>query len=111
MSLVDDLHATAIDHAALAITQALAGGAGSDPEYLARAAVEVAAPFLVDAERVAQALAACEPDAHAEQRVAPLPSLLWDRSGKDQARYLELMEAHGWLSLVTIQADGGPVTG
>jgi hypothetical protein len=40
-----------------------------------------------------------------------LPPLLWARSGKAQARYLELMEQHGWLHLAAIRADGGPVTG
>jgi hypothetical protein len=67
--------------------------------------------LLVDAERVEQALAAREPVDRAEQRVAPLPPLLWARSGRDQARFLELMEEHGWLHLVTIRADGGSVTG
>jgi len=32
MSLVDDLRATTVDHAAIAITQVLSGGAGGDPE-------------------------------------------------------------------------------
>lgn len=52
-----------------------------------------------------------EPVDRAEQRVALLPPLLWARSGKAQARYLELMEQHGWLHLAAIRADGGPVTG
>jgi len=111
MTLVDDLRATAVDHAAIAVSQALAGGAGIEPERLARAAVAAAAPLLVDAERVARALAAREPVDRAEQRVAPLPSQLWTRSGHDETRYLELMEQHGWLHLATIRADGGPAAG
>ena len=111
MTLADDLRTVAVDHAAIVITKTLASGGGSSPEHLARAAIEVATPYLLDAQRVDDALAARKPDVRAEQRVAPLPPLLWVRSGQDVARFLELMEEHRWLTLTTIRADGETVTG
>jgi hypothetical protein len=110
MTLADDLRAAA-QTTPPSPSRRPSPAVPADPERLARAALAVAAPFLVDAERVEQALAAREPVDRAEQRVAPLPSLLWTRSGKDEARFLGLMEQHGWLKLATIRADGGQVTG
>jgi hypothetical protein len=111
MTLADDLRAVAVDHAAIVITKILASSGGSSPERLARAVLEVATPYLLDAQRVDDALAARMSDVRAEQRVAPLPPLLWIRSGQDVVRFLELMEEHHWLTLTTIRADGETVTG
>lgn len=106
MTLADDLRRTALDHAAIAIAQALTGNGSTNPERLARAAVEVAVPFLLDGERVEQALAAREqPDGFSRQ-ARPLPSVLWERADGDEDRHLELMEQHGWMELATIRADG-----
>jgi hypothetical protein len=103
MSLVDDLRQAAFDAAAIAITQSLTGNGGTDPERLAKAAVEAAAPFLEDARRVDGALAAREP-----QQPRFHPHLLWEEAAGDEHRYLELMEEYGWLSLTTCQVAESP---
>jgi len=92
MALADDLRGAAVNHAVIAITQGLAGTGGIDPEQLAGVAVAVAAPLLVNAERVAQALAVCEPGDPAQ-----LLLLLWTRSGRDEAR--------GGLIIAYLQVD------
>jgi hypothetical protein len=58
MSLADDLRRAAVGHAAIAITRA---GAGASPDRLALAAVEMAEPYLANAQRVDDALAARRP--------------------------------------------------
>ncbi|WP_173054836.1 hypothetical protein [Phytohabitans houttuyneae] len=59
MSLADDLRSAAADHAAAAISQALASGA--DPYRLAHVAVQAAAPLLLDAHLVDEVLRARRP--------------------------------------------------
>lgn len=108
MSLADDLRNAAVDVAAVAITQALTGTGGSDPEKLARAAVEAAEAFLEDARRVDQVLALREPEKPRQSHIHPIH--LWDLAAGDEHRYLELAEQHGWLTLATMRVDGGTVS-
>ncbi len=106
MSLADDLYATAADHVAVVLLRMLSKG-HTQPEPLARAAVEVAGPLLVDAWRVERALAArvsVDPSAPQPQI---MPGQLWEQAAGDEPRYLDLMCQHGWLELETVRlADG-----
>lgn len=110
MSLADDLRQAAVDVAAIAITQALTGNGGTDPERLARAAVEAAEPLLEDARRVDEVLALREPTDPRKVRPRIHPRVLWEEADGDEHRYLELMEEHGHLTLTTTRVDGGTVT-
>ncbi|WP_173056958.1 hypothetical protein [Phytohabitans houttuyneae] len=108
MSLADDLRAAAVDVAAAAITQSLTGTGGCNPEQLARAAVEAAAPFLADARLVDEVLAVREPVDPRKQRPRIMPTVLWEEAAGDEHRYLELAEEHGWLSLATCRVADYP---
>lgn len=108
MSLADDLRAAAVDVAAAAITQAITGSGGCDPERLARAAVEAAEPFLDDARRVTEVLALREPTDPRKVRPRIAPEALWEEADGDEHRYLELAEQHGWLTLTTTRVGSSP---
>jgi O-acetyl-ADP-ribose deacetylase (regulator of RNase III) len=107
MTLADDLRQAAVDVAAARITQTLTGTGGCDPEQLARAAVDAAAPFLEDARRVDEVLAMREPADRRNERPKLTAAVLWREAGGDEQLYLELMEEHGWLTLTTCRVDGG----
>jgi hypothetical protein len=106
MSLADDLRATAVDQVTVVLQRMLSTGR-VQPELLAQAAVEVAGPLLLDAERVEDALAARVPVDQSRQRARIMLGRLWEQAGGDEARYLDLMCLHGWLELSTIRLAGG----
>jgi hypothetical protein len=117
MSLMDDLHNTAISAATQAITPSIATGV-SDPGAVARAAIEAATPYLQDVLRVGDALAARgepaepgDPTRRRPQRVRRTPAALWSAAGGDEHRYLDLMIEHGHLQVTTVDrfsvSEGG----